>query len=142
MSSLYEGTIGELKYIGGDDFEVAMKKTQSLIGVFEEDFDEPNFEEHTTTLRISSIDDETTPQDIRGLLEKFGKVGDVIICSGRNGTYALAYMDPFDARKAAGHEWNGKVQRDSKIIVIFINRADELAWLASHDRKTSKGKRV
>jgi hypothetical protein len=35
----------------------------------------------TLQVRIDRIDDETTPQDIRGFLGKFGKVGDVSICS-------------------------------------------------------------
>jgi hypothetical protein len=119
-----------------------MSKNRSLIRAsdedFDEDFDEAKVEKYVAKLRIDFIDDEITPHDIRGLLAKFDKVGDVSIYSGRNCTYALADME-HDAGADAADHLHGRRWRGGSISLIFANRARGRTWLAGHEWKPPKG---
>jgi hypothetical protein len=88
-------------------------------------------EEYMSKLRIDFIDDDVAPQDIRGLLAKFGKVGDVSIHSGQDYTYALADMLPKEAEEATD-QLHGRHWRGTSIGVVFANRAFGKTWLSGH----------
>ncbi len=114
--------------------EVRMKK------IFNAETDEFESVEEMSKLRIDFISDETTPQDLRGLLAKYGKVGEVSIHSGINCTYALADM-PHDGASEAADCLHGRRWREFVIGVIFANRAQGKTWLLGHDWKPPKSKR-
>jgi hypothetical protein len=94
-------------------------------------------EEYMSKLRIDFIDDDVAPQDIRGLLAKFGKVKDVSIHAGQDCTYALADMLPKEAEEATD-QLHGRSWRGTSISVVFANRAGGKPWLPGHDWKPPK----
>lgn len=97
-------------------------------------------EEYMSKLRIDFIDDDVAPQDIRGLLAKFGKVKDVSIHAGQDCTYALADMLPKEAEEATD-QLHGRSWRGTSISVVFANRAGGKPWLSGHDWKPPKRER-
>jgi hypothetical protein len=91
-------------------------------------------------LRIGFIESDTSPRDIRQLLEDIGTVGEISIHSDQNSTYALAdmtYEDAVDAVKFMDKTmWRG-----CRISVEFANRAYSKDWLSGHEWKPPKRNR-
>lgn len=89
-------------------------------------------------LRIDFDDPDVSPQLVRGLLAKYGKVADVTVYSGvRDGAdvcYAIATMLEKDAEDAIdglnGIQWHG-----GSLMVIFAHRGLMRTWLPDHDWK-------
>jgi len=88
-------------------------------------------------LRVSLIASDTSPDDIRDLLDDIGTVGEVSIHDDHGLTYALVDMKYEDAEDAA--EFLNKTQwRGSRICVEFANRVYSKGWLSGHDWKPPK----
>jgi hypothetical protein len=98
--------------------------------------DEPRIES-TTKIRLDFDEDEISPQHVRGLLGRIGRVGDVSIYSAQNCTYALVDMANGDAREAVSQlyitRWRG-----SQILPIFAVDARMRIWSPHHDWKPPK----
>ena len=88
-------------------------------------------------LRIGLIASDTSPRDIRDLLDDIGTVGEVSIHSDQDFTYALADMPYKDAEEAVqlldNAPWRG-----GRISVEFANRVYSKGWLSGHDWKPPK----
>ena len=91
-------------------------------------------------LRIDEIDEDTSPLDIRELLEVLGEVGEVTINYGQHCMYALADMNYHDAEEAIDAfdkmQWRGQQ--------ISVQSADHVygrGWISGHDWKPPKKKK-
>jgi hypothetical protein len=82
-------------------------------------------------LRIGFIESDTSPSDIRELLERFGEVGEVSIHDDHGVTYALVDLKYEDAQDAAEF-LNETHWRGSRISVEFANRIYSKGWLSGH----------
>lgn len=91
-------------------------------------------------LRIGSIESDTSPRDIRYLLDDLGTVGEVSIHSDQTFTYALADMPYKDAEDAIEF-LDSFLWRGNRITVGFANRAYSKPWLSGHDWKPPKRER-
>jgi RNA recognition motif-containing protein len=94
-------------------------------------------EEMMSKLRVSFIASDTSPDDIRDLLDDLGTVGGVSIHSDQNFTYALADM-PYEDTEDAVEFLDTTLWRGSRISVEFANRAYSKGWLSGHDWKPPK----
>ena len=88
-------------------------------------------------LRIGFIASDTSPHDIRDLLDDIGTVGEVSIHSDQDFTYALADMPYEDAEEAVQLPDNAP-WRGSRISMEFANRVYSKGWLSGHDWKPPK----
>jgi len=88
-------------------------------------------------LRIDGIDDDTSPREVRELLEPLGDVAEVSINSGQVCLYALADMAYKDAEQATlyldGTHWRGQ-----RLSLTFANRGSRKRWLSSQNWKPPK----
>jgi hypothetical protein len=82
-------------------------------------------------LRIGLIASDTSPRDIRDLLEMVGEVGEVSIHDDHGLTYALVDLKYKDAEDAAEF-LNETHWRGSRISVEFANRVYSKGWLSGH----------
>ena len=92
---------------------------------------------YMSKLRIDGIDDDVAPEHIRGLLEKFGKAGEVSIHSGQDCTYVLADL-PYEEAEDAVQFLHNTRWREGRIRVQFANCASWKTWLSGHDWKPPK----
>ncbi len=88
-------------------------------------------------LRIDGIDDDTSPREVRELLEPLGDVAEVSINSGQVCLYALADMNQNEAEKAVKH-LDGTHWRGQPISVNFAHRVYGKGWILGHDWKPPK----
>src|ERR1019366_1939568 len=95
--------------------------------------DEPRIES-TTKIRLDFDEDEISPQHIRGLLGKIGRVRDVSIYSAQDCTYALVDMANGDAREAVSRLYVSR-WRGSQVLPIFAVDAHMRIWSPHHDWK-------
>jgi hypothetical protein len=93
--------------------------------------------EEMSKLRIDFIENDTSPRDIRDLLEMVGEVGEVSIHDDHGLTYALVDLKYKDAEDAAEF-LNETHWRGSRISVEFANRVYSKGWLSGHDWKPPK----
>ena len=82
-------------------------------------------------LRVGLIGNDTSPRDIRELLEMVGEVGEVSIHDDHGLTYALVDLKYKDAEDAAEF-LNETHWRGSRISVEFANRVYSKGWLSGH----------
>jgi RNA recognition motif-containing protein len=88
-------------------------------------------------LRVGFIESDTSPHNIRELLDDIGTVGEVSVHSNQNFTYALADM-PYEDAEDAVEFLNNLRWRGNRITVEFANRAYSKRWLSGHDWKPPK----
>jgi hypothetical protein len=93
--------------------------------------------EEMSKLRIDFIENDTSPRDIRDLLEMVGEVGQVSVHDDHGLTYALVDLKYEDAEDAAEF-LNRTHWRGSPISVEFANRVYSKGWLSGHDWKPPK----
>jgi hypothetical protein len=111
-----------------------MKKSQSK----GRQWDEPLPPAKVSKLRIDVDDPDVSPQLVRGLLAKYGRVDDVTVYSGvHDGAdvcYAIATMLDEDAEDAIDG-LNGIRWRGGSLMAIFAHRCLARIWLPQHDWK-------
>jgi RNA recognition motif. (a.k.a. RRM, RBD, or RNP domain) len=91
-------------------------------------------------LRVGFIESDTSPHNIRDLLEDIGTVGEISIHSDQNSTYALADM-PYEDAVDAVEFMDKTMWRGCRISVEFANRAYSKDWLPGHEWKPPKRNR-
>jgi hypothetical protein len=100
--------------------------------------DEPLPPPRVSKLRIDFDDPDVSPQLVRGLLAKYGRVGDVTVYSGvhdgEDFCYAVGEMENADAEDAIDG-LNGMRWRGSSLMAIFAQRGLGRTWLPQHDWK-------
>lgn len=109
-----------------------MKKSRLM------ELDEPLPPPKMSKLRIDFDGPDVSPQLVRGLLAKYGAVGDVTVYSGvHDGAdvcYAIATMLEKDVEAAIdglnGIRWHG-----GSLMAIFAHRGLLRTWLPQHDWK-------
>ena len=100
------------------------------------EWNEPLLPTEVSKLRIDFVDPNVSPQLVRGLLAKYGRVDDVTVYSGvhdgEDVCYAIATMLDVDVEKAISG-LNEMQRRDGSLMAIFADRCLQRTWLPQHD---------